>query len=253
MTTKNAKTILFASLIATMIIPVSATIFAYADNNQSVQVVDGVTKNYINAKINELSTKKSSTDKDLSDLNKLQLIKKWIKATERGNVEKARDLAAQITADFPSDDEYTAATQNPDGMIGKNYHYVQYTGSIEKHWDCRDDSDLLGNVEGSLTGYSSSLYIVSDMDYPDEITDGPMGLNCTTPDWERSKAKYTETLDLSSNCVIESFSSAGDTEGLYCNELSAGSLVWVQAQAWYDDDIIFSPWASETIKYVWTW
>ena len=244
---------LLASLIVAVLVPASVTAFVHADDDgQRIQVVDDVTKNYINDKITEISTKKHTTNKDNSDLAKLQLINDWIDAKESGDIEEARHLSTQITADFPPDEEYTQA-RPISGMTAKNYHYVTYHGSTEKYWDCRDDSDLLGYVDGSLTGYSLTLYIVSNMHYPYEITDGPQGLNCTTPDWDRSKAKYTETLDPSSNCILDDFTSSTDSEGMLCDELSAGSLVWVQGQSWYEDDLIFSPWASDTIVYVWSW
>ena len=69
MTLKNTKTILFASLIAAMVLPFSSMSFAQTDT------VDNTTKNYVNDKINELNTKKNQTTNDNYDLEKLKLVR----------------------------------------------------------------------------------------------------------------------------------------------------------------------------------
>ena len=119
MTSKNTKILVIASLIAVLAISISMTTFVQANNEQDTPpspIVDDVTKNYVNDKFDEISAKKSMTEKDTQDLDKLQLIKDWIAATEAGNMTEARTIATQITADFPSDDKYTQAVVSDSNM-----------------------------------------------------------------------------------------------------------------------------------------
>ena len=107
--------ILFASLITAVLIPASVTAFVHAGSeNERVHAVDDVTKNYVSDKINEIYAKKNTTSKDNYDLAKLRLVSEWIEATESDNIEEARHLSAQITADFPPDDECAQATPSSD-------------------------------------------------------------------------------------------------------------------------------------------
>ncbi len=136
----KTKTILFASLIAAMILPFSAMSFAQTDTS-----VDNETKNYVNNKINELSTKKNQNTTSSYELEKLKLVKQWINAKENGNDTRMHELMEQITLDFLPDDEYTESVKSFDvGNQLKDHPFIRYTGSTEKKWDCRDDSDLLG-------------------------------------------------------------------------------------------------------------
>ena len=248
--TKTTKTILFASLIAALILPFSGMEFATAAS------VDDQTKNHVNDKIADLNAKKSKTDQDNYELKKLKLVNQWIKAKEQGNEKRMANLMEKITADFPADDQYTKSVKSLNvsesgSITAASNPFVTYTGSTEKHYDCNNPSvDILGYIDGSITGYSSAIYSVTNMNYPFEITDGPVGINCTTPDWDNSKSKFTEVLNPSANCVVDTFTSSTDSEGDYCTQLSAGSLVAIEGQSWYDGNIIFSPWASSTIKYI---
>lgn len=114
MTTKNTKTILFASLITAVLISVSVTALVHTGSeNERIRTVDNVTENYVNDKINEISAKRYTTSKDSYDLAKLQLVREWIEATEGGNIDEARHLSAQITVDFPPDDEHAKMYHHP--------------------------------------------------------------------------------------------------------------------------------------------
>ena len=70
-------------------------------------------QNYVNGKIEELSSKNDASVQDGLDL-KLQLVQQWIEAQENGDAETVHLLSAQITADFPPDDEYSQGVDSPD-------------------------------------------------------------------------------------------------------------------------------------------
>ena len=100
-----------------MVLPVSVATFFQAgsepDNQPDIPVVDDATKNYVNGKIEELSSKNDASVQDGLDL-KLQLVQQWIEAQENGDAETVHLLSAQITADFPPDDEYSQGVDSPD-------------------------------------------------------------------------------------------------------------------------------------------
>ena len=118
MPSRNAKIIVSASLMVAMVLPVSVATFVQAgsepDNQPGIPVVDDATKNYVNGKIEELSSKNDASVQDDLDLEKLQLVQQWIEAQENGDAETVHLLSAQITADFPPDDEYSQGVDSPD-------------------------------------------------------------------------------------------------------------------------------------------
>ena len=88
MPSRNAKIIVSASLMVAMVLPVSVATFVQAgsepDNQPDIPVVDDATKNYVNGKIEELSSKNDTGVQDGLDL-KLQLVQQWIEAQENGD------------------------------------------------------------------------------------------------------------------------------------------------------------------------
>ncbi len=152
-----------------MILLFSAMSFAQTDTS-----VDNETKNYVNNKINEPSTKKNQTTTSSYELEKLKLVRQWINAKENGNDTRTHELMEKITRDFPSDDEYTKSVTNMslNNPTTKTNPFVHYIGSTEKHWDCHNDSDLLGYIYSTITGYHSAIYTVTNMHYPYEVGSG---------------------------------------------------------------------------------
>ena len=242
--TKKTKTVLFASLIAAMILPFSGMQFAEAEE-QTPEIKQ------LNTQIKELKAKDSLTQEEREDLKQLKLLKKWFKAEHNNNTERMDRIAERINKNFPTEGLTKAVTIDSSELTIQGYHLpvVSFEGSIEKNFNCHDNSDDLGSISGTLYGYSNSLYSVVSMDYTYSVTTGS-GLNCTDNNWDYSEVSLIEVLNPTANCEIDTFSSATDTEAKNCTALSAGSWVLIQGQSYYDNNIYFSPWTSYSYEYI---
>ena len=99
MTSRNIKTILFASLIAAMILPFSMMDNAVTQENQTRQK----TLEHINEKIDELSSgANAASENDTNEkLKALKYAKKFLKAKENNDTEKMNKFSKKLQELIP--------------------------------------------------------------------------------------------------------------------------------------------------------
>jgi len=269
---KEIKTILFASLIVALVLPFSAMNIADANVGEDTRTK---TIKKVQEKIKDIESKKAKNDQDKLDLKRLKLADKFLKAKQDNDIEKIEKYSKTIQDLKPKDykeklipatsgniaEQTTLSVSSNDMVIGlssnygetvpmAHYSYETWNGTTEYVWDCRDDSDLTGYGDGSITGYTSSIYGVSTFHYPPERTVGPQGLNCEERDYEDGKTLYYQFLSSSTGCYSGNHSTKTSTTGYSCTVLSIGDLIEIEVSIDYDPNLDFSPFPSHDILWV---
>ncbi len=255
MTYKNAKTILFASLIAAMILPFSGMISAEVE-----QSTEEKTKQKIKEEIlkHELATSLSETDR--YELKQLKLADEWLKARDNGDREQMDRIMAEITKDFPKSEDYTLAVDDTKSDLSSSSTIgpIDWQGSTEKNYNCASQSDDLGDAYGTVTAYGSGgtpgagwSYWGSNMDYTSVISD-PYWPGCADKSWDHAVTNIVHVFNGAQNCKIDTYSSSTDGEGKVCYDIEGGFLVVVESQSFYSsgNTTPFSPWASEDLFWI---
>lgn len=103
------------------------------------------------------------------------------------------------------------------------WSYDTYTTFTLNRDRCPSGSDT-GNAVGSVTGYSSSAYLVGALQYPDDITTGS-GVNCTTHDWSDGGMTFVRIDNPFVGYALPYFSSSTDTEAGNCYNLEQYDVI----------------------------
>lgn len=243
------KIVLFASLMLAMILPLSAVDYATASNGESD--TRSKTLEHIDGQIAELNNKKIMSVDESDDLKMLELAKKFLNAKQNNETELIAKYSKELQNTLPENYmDSLSPTVKIELPITPMWTYDTFTGNTVYSWDCRDDSDLTGYVDGSITGYSTWTYMVGNYHYPPEETVGPQGIQCAERDFEDGKVVYQELLNWSVGCVEDNYTSHNQQIGSSCDELSSGSLVYLHAHPEYETNLEFSPTPSNDIVYL---
>ena len=239
--TNKTKTILFASLIAAMILPFSVMSMADAAPNENAsdkakEVTDerllalGKLKSQI--KSDPPGFEKSTHASANVALKRLSLAEQYVTLEIQGkqNSEKAKGIVNQLL-ETQKGINLPEIERNPDHQFGQihktaNYSYDRYTTNSVTRADCQNQGTDFGSARGSITGYSSSAYIVGTLSYPSVISDGSLP-NCSNTNWSDHDIRYNLITAPWMGCVQPGFTSSTDTEAGTCGNLKYGDVVLI--------------------------
>jgi len=255
-TLKNTKIILFAGLIAAMVLPFSGMQFVVAEevNKQDTKTIQEIERHLSNTQYTYSYSEESNYKE-----KQLKLALQWFEAKESNDIQKMDSIMEEIKSSFPTvynlgtdklETRYDRTRASSDGYMGP----INYNGSAEKRWDCRDRSDMFGYMDGTITMFPGAIYSANYMHYPRIVTVGPQGIDCSTMNWNHSVTNITSlTTNPNDNCKIDTFSSSMDAEGKYCTKVEAGMIVVIEGQSFYSsgNSHPFSVSANDTILFLW--
>lgn len=227
---KTIKTILFASLIAAMILPFSTMDFATAQEaDDRVEKLQSLRSEIANDK--EAYTKAQHYDADLA-IKRFDLAIAFVELENqgKGNSEEAQKIMSQLL-ETQSGIKYPNVIRNDNHEIGQihpvgSYTYDTYSTNTVTRADCANQGTDYGSASGSITGYASSAYLVGTLSYPSNISDGSYP-NCTNTNWSDHDMTYVLVGNPFVGCAQPFFTSSTDTEGGTCNNLQWGDAVLV--------------------------
>ena len=230
MTTKTIKTVLFASLIAAMILPFNGLNVATAEKiDERLVKLEELKAQIQNDK--DAFSEKTHYSADLA-IKRVDLAIQFVILENQGksDSEEAQNIANELQK-TQAGIEYPNVIRNNDHQIGQihpvgSYTYDTYTTNSVTRWNCYTQGTDYAHASGSITGYSSSAYLVGTLSYPTLISTGSVG-NCTNTNWSDSDMTYVLLSNPFVGCAQPYFTSSTDTEGGICNNLKWGDIVVV--------------------------
>ncbi|WP_156416095.1 hypothetical protein [Nitrosopumilus sp. Nsub] len=191
MTTKNIKTILFAGLIAAMILPFSVMDFAEAESNEHKENIEKI-KEQKKAFQEQLAKEKDTAKKDKlrKYIERADMFEEVETLLDQKQTEKTQKQLAKIynkLSKHYSSDENGVKTDKPVNVDAFENSPIppayatstgNYTTSLQYRADC--DWSGYGWSQGSYTAYSSWTNISNTWNYPTIIKDS----SCNTWDFE---------------------------------------------------------------------
>jgi len=243
MTFKNAKTILFASLIAAMILPFSGMDFAEAEKSET-KVDTEKLRSEIDGKL--------KTEKDPKIKERYGFIKQLVKiketiqeSTDESTIEKLNAKAIKIIQkldDSYDNSEKTFATPAPQFAVKLVSGGNDVSFSVQQHRspDCYNPNHYYAWQDGDGEATSSGTTIdISNLGYPTKVGTGVIG-NCThhNDDW------MTATLDgPNGKCIV--YVNPGSSYEADCTVIKANQIIVVTTQAtygWFTENFASTGW-----------
>ncbi|MBI1664062.1 MAG: hypothetical protein IS860_11400 [Nitrosopumilus sp.] len=238
--TTTTKTILFASLIAAMIMSFSTIDLAYAEEQTTKDKLEKL-QEYKKQIESERSAEKVD-DKDVV-IERLNLIEELLTLrilVETGEintkyVEKYEGfLLEQLEKKF--DDTKSVAlvstTQLQPYLTATNFQT-----STQTKFNCDDIANDTGYNWGTVTGQDfAESYVVSNQGYPTHIDHLDTWCDELDYDWGYSKFR---NIALGGTCTTD-FTSSVQSESGYCAKFGVGSPVLISAYAVYDGTVPFN-------------
>jgi len=236
---QTVKTLLFASVIAAMILPFSAMDFAQAVNenaneraheNADVRVAKLAQLKAEIQRDKDAFTNEQHYEADLA-IKRIELAEKLVKLENagNGNSQAAYNVMKDLQ-DTQSGITYPNVERNENHQIGQlhkvSWSFDEYDTNSVTRADCANQGTDYGSASGTITGYTSSAYLVGTLSYPSQISDGTVG-NCTNTSWSDHDMTYVLLTNPFVGCAQPSFTSSTDEEGGTCYNLSMGDVVVV--------------------------
>ncbi|MBS1267571.1 MAG: hypothetical protein MAG458_00275 [Nitrosopumilus sp.] len=266
MTTKNIKTILFASLIAAMILPFSMTGMVTAQTSaQDTQNADDIQKlkDYKKELKQEIkNTKDKEKKKEFKVVSKrISLVIELLEldsnsttpqvAAQSTNEQRTEaDIIAEIDATFDYTQENAFRpidnqTESTEPQTAAST-VVNWQTSTKTKFNCNTISYDSGYNWGTLVGLDLlESYFVAVQGYPATIYE--MDNNyCTQKSFTHG---YVVARNLSTGGFCDvNFTHANDAESGYCWEFGVGAPVLISANADYG---VWNPFSTEGYKFLW--
>ena len=234
----NTKTILFASVLTAMIITVGGMTYAQAanENANNTETTQDRLEKLAELKANiqygiSASIISEHIDVDLA-IKRIELAENFVTLENQGQADtiEAQYIMRQLQQtqtgiEYPNviRDENPQLVQT---LRGSNYTYDTYSTNSVSRDNCSSQGTDYGSASGSITGYSSSAYLVGSLSYPSLISNGIVG-SCTNTNWSDSDMTYVLLVNPFVGCAQPNFTSSTDLEGGTCNYLKYGDIVLV--------------------------
>ena len=256
--TNKTKTILFASLIAAMILPFSTMDFADADD-EGKKIHDKIKELKTNAE-NRSPENQKDVDKNNKYIERLSIAEKLISLENKGegDSDKAEKLRTKLIEELEKlpkkelvyDDVPKNAGKgdtNDAEVNAKLYGQKAYAATTNYDTLNIGRSDCGNTSWGDSHGYITSWFthsqvigsLVSGSDYPSSTT-----VNCTTKNFDYGWINYYDISDPLGTC-FSGFDSSHYIQSGYCDHMKIGDLVLINAQASYQGNL----WG--TVSYQW--
>ena len=256
MITKDAKAVLFASLLAAMILPFSMTDDVVAQEETDV-------KEKIRELIEQREPAAAASDSTESDdvLKRLKLAEKLLKVRDRlihdptneRLLERESNLLERLINSYGDLEmnEFGAVS----GASAQTYYpTANYETSEQERYDCAEDRDETGNIEGTITlvtRQSSNISIVNNYPADSGVTDSS-GEDCVSIDLTDINVGYRIISGLFTGC-FDSFTSSELPRVVSCNNIGTDfspHVVLVTTSAEYEGNVSYYPTEGWDIVYV---
>lgn len=230
MIARNAKTTLFASLIALLMVPLaSGSTFADPTEDPRLEKIGELEDKYEKLK---KATRSADKQQEYSDvLERLDLSKRWIILDNngQGTSDEANAIAEELMESLPNEKNYVEST-DADNLPRA---FVTYQTTSQTRQNCHIQGTDFGSVSGSIYSSYTWSYLVAHSNYPSAIYDGNI-ITCSGTDFDETVVTYSKVIDPRDNCVQRVTVSSTGTVGSYCSDLTTGTLVLITANAFYD-------------------
>lgn len=242
----TTKIILFASLIAALILPFSAMDFAEADD-KGKKIQDKIKELKTNAE-NKKPKNQKDIDKNNKYIERLTIAEKLIALENagKGDSNKANKLRIKLITELEKlpksemvyDDVAKDAGKgdtNDAKINAKLYGQKAYATSTNFDTSNIIRSDCGAGSWGDSHGYITSWFthsqviasLVSSTDYPSSIT-----VNCSTKNFDDGYINFYDFSNPAGTCFTD-FDSSNYIRSGYCDHMTIGHLVLINAQASY--------------------
>ena len=190
--TTTTKTILFASLIAAMILPFSTMDFAEAEKREKQDKIDAKKhRDFIDAKIKDLKEKTTPSDKTNKEIKRYGLMKQLVNiqeqidnSTDETEIEKFNakglKIIQKIQNSYDSEDREIAQVKKIDSVlkVGLFGNDIDFNAQQHRQPDCYNPNHDYANIEGDGTADSSGIEMeIRMLSYPNKVGTGEIG-NC---------------------------------------------------------------------------
>lgn len=233
MTTKTIKTILFAGLIAAMILPFSGMQIAEAEQAKTEQKIDA-------KKLRQMIDSEIATEKDSKVIDRYSKIKQLVDLKEKIQnsnneleIEKlnesALDIIKELNNSYDNEEQEIATTDRfPINQVSGG-NYVSFSAQQHRQPDCGNPNHDYAWQDGDGEATSTKTVIdVSLISYPTSVATGVIG-NCTSHNDDFHKSTLSGPTGI---CNIFVNPSAGSYEAT-CNTIKWNQIVIVTTQGNY--------------------
>jgi len=243
MIAKNAKTILFASLIAAMILPLGGMNYAIA---QEVNPDERATFNadLLRAHLAEEQDRIKSDKSDKQAIKKLERLDKFgqlidlkeaiLNENNPIQIKKLESQAQKIIADIQNSIEDSEVVQgvSKESRIQtvSHTHNVSFGLTKTRSADCDNPNTQFAHPSASGTSSASSTTMDYFADYPATVATGVVG-NCTSYD---DISAYYQLVDSNTTCYVFTFPASGNWSNITCNNINWNQIVLVTTNAFYN-------------------
>ena len=224
---KNSKTLLFASLIAAMILPFSGMNYATAEEGQGETALNNISDRIdsLIVEYNALETERhalNATMEATTDIDEISSIKDKIDVIKSRMAQilvEVEELAQKEKVYSPSSGTMNSVTTGDTIEINKTFHHCD-------DWGFQNTSQLAGTISTGGVGSGASIYWVSDF-----TTAKSMGIStwsgCTDSYFDSAQIDV-RNIDKKQNCNSVVISSAFSTnnESCVCGLQSGDLLSW---------------------------
>ena len=257
---KNTKTIFFASLIAALLLPLGVMDSAVAEEQVDV-------KQKIREMIEELESQQASTQGTAQSQVEDDLVLKKLKIAERllnvkdnlaedptneKLLEREQKLLKRINNNF--DDTPMNQFGEASATTQAYYPTANYQTSDQTRYDCNDNRNETGNIEGTITLVTrESSYISLISNYPDDtgVTDRS-GEDCANTNFTDLDVQYRIISGAFTGCA-DNFTAAELPRVMSCNNIGTDfspHVVLITTFANYEGNVDFYSTEGWDIVYV---
>lgn len=264
MITKTIKTILFASLIAAMILPFSTMDFAEAQESKKVQTTAEklakikIMKDEIQYRDGVTSGQSTNTDniviQRLEIIEELLVVKELIDdgtLNEKFAKKYTKFLLKKIDKKF--NDRDSVPLQKGEQIVDELAYTTQsisttnFQTSTQTKFNCDDFQYDVGYNWGTVTGLDFiESYVVGVQGYPNNI-DTLTNNYCTEKLFDDGYVKY-RNVSTGGMCTGDLPSANSVAQG-YCAKFGVGAPVLITAYAWYNGSVPFN--TAEGWDFIW--
>lgn len=226
MTARGIKTVMSASLVVALMLSLSLSGSVRATNNEQsedprLEKLAELERHYT-AERSDNGKPSEELEAINVALDRIQLARDFVILENSGQADsiEAQEKIQQLAA-YQEGIKYKRAASTDNHL---QWSYDTYETSTVTRDRCFSPQDDEGSASGTITGYSSSAYLVGTLSYPDDITTGS-GLNCTYKDWESAAMSFVRVDNPLLGCIMDEFTSEADTESGLCYDLEQYDVV----------------------------
>ena len=259
----KTKTILFASLIAAMILPFSGMNVADAVLNENANEHANA-KEKIKSLKDKAQKEKANTDKEKVEkqkrIERLDLAEKLInlqsqnkgqsveaKEIRKNLIDKMQEYTFNEIVDAPFDGQFPNSEKSlsigSELLVMDNVDsaITQAGSGVTRNFDTSNiyrtdcSQTKYGDSHGTIIAWNTNSYVqgflVGSSDYPSSTT-----VNCSNKSFDAGNIWYYDVYAPWETC-IQIFDSSHYSRAGYCSGLQTNDLLLVEAQAWYQGNI----------------